>query len=318
MINKDAATNLQNHNKQTQLLLDLQVLSSLKNKQFFNQPPSKKIIPPQNKILNSQITQTDLQSLTRSFQANHDNNYIVPASNFSNNNSKNQTNLSFYQEPFMFESNKNNTILSYQFDLNSKDMKVTNESFYQTLFTPFKTLTNMSYKPEPGAEGLHQSLAKKESTSKNEPFDDVNTNSSNSESENDVNSSNGDTKFLGKKQVFINYKNKANGKNINLNGKESNQTFFRCKHKGCNVCYRTKKQISAHHNRMNPKCKSDTVKLLDGIRKAKIIILTNEKLKCLVSESLKEKYQKTMAEITFEEHVQIICGFLFDEIPKND
>ena len=39
MINKDAATNLQNHNKQTQLLLDLQVLSSLKNKQFFNQPP---------------------------------------------------------------------------------------------------------------------------------------------------------------------------------------------------------------------------------------------------------------------------------------
>ena len=28
--------------------------------------------------------------------------------------------------------------------------------------------------------------------------------------------------------------------NINLNGKESNQTFFRCKHKGCNVCYRTK------------------------------------------------------------------------------
>lgn len=318
MINKDAMTNVHNHSKQAQLLLDLQVLSSLKNKQFFNQPSSKKIIPPQNKILTPQITQTELQSLTRSYQANHDNNYIIPPSNFSNNNSNNQTNLSFYQEPFIFESNKNNTLLSYQFDLNPKDVKVTNESFYQNLFAPFKTLTNMSYKPEPVVEVLHPPLTKKESTFKKESVDDVNTNSSNSESESDKRVLEQNQKILGKKQLFINYKNKGNEKNQIIKRKEEKKNTFRCQHEGCNACYKTKKQISSHHNRMNPKCKSDTVKLLDGIRKAKIIILTNEKCKNLVSKNLKEKYRKTMAEVTFEEHVQLINGLLFDEIPKND
>ena len=47
MLNNEQSNqnNIPNHNKQAQLLLDLQILSSIKSKPFFNQQPQKKTQP---------------------------------------------------------------------------------------------------------------------------------------------------------------------------------------------------------------------------------------------------------------------------------
>ena len=59
MLNNESSNqnNISNHNKQAQLLLDLQILSSIKTKPFFNQQQSqKKNIQSQSLKLTQQIT----------------------------------------------------------------------------------------------------------------------------------------------------------------------------------------------------------------------------------------------------------------------
>ena len=116
-----------------------------------------------------------------------------------NSNHNSNTNLSYYQEPFIFDSNKNNTLLSYQFDFNNKEMKFTNDSYYQTLFPPFKQVTNLSYRPQEMNQDIIQSQKKE-----NAPTNDTTINQNNRND--DIIVPNPMKHFLGKKELVCEYK----------------------------------------------------------------------------------------------------------------
>ena len=199
MLNNESSNqnNISNHNKQAQLLLDLQILSSITTKPFFNQQQSqKKNIQSQSLKLTQQITPIEHSTIPFGYQSPYETNYMF---NPINSNHNSNTNLSYYQEPFIFDSNKNNTLLSYQFDFNNKEMKFTNDSYYQTLFPPFKQVTNLSYRPQEMNQDIIQSQKKE-----NAPTNDTTINQNNRND--DIIVPTPMKHFLGKKELVCEYK----------------------------------------------------------------------------------------------------------------
>ena len=199
MLNNESSNqnNISNHNKQAQLLLDLQILSSIKTKPFFNQQQSqKKNIQSQSLKLTQQITPIEHSTIPFGYQSPYETNYMF---NPINSNHNSNTNLSYYQEPFIFDSNKNNTLLSYQFDFNNKEMKFTNDSYYQTLFPPFIQVTNLSYRPQEMNQDIIQSQKKE-----NAPTNDTTINQNNRND--DIIVPTPMKRFLGKKELVCEYK----------------------------------------------------------------------------------------------------------------
>ena len=309
MLNNESGNQntISNHNKQAQLLLDLQILSSIKTKPFFNQQSQKKTIQSQPLKLTQQITPLEHSTIPFGYQSPFETNYMFNPIN-SNNNSN--TNLSFYQDPFIFDSNKNNTILSYQFDFNNKEMKFTNDSFYQTLFPPFKQLTNLSYRPQDMNQDIIQSQKKE-----NAPTNDTTKNRID-----DIIVPTPMKHYLGKKNLFVNIKNtpkkEREYRRYTRKSEKVKKEVFQCEHRECGVCYKTKKQRMSHHNKMNPECKGDSISFLYLIRNVKKIMLNSKQI--TISNELRKKYKEVMSLISLEDHVQLITGFHFDEITPDE
>lgn len=140
MKSNNDTTSKNEQQKRHQLSLDLKILTSLKSKPFYNQPPVKQTKKKTHDIFKNYQTQLSL------FQ--HQTSQPV-----------NQTNLSFLQqEPFFYDNPNNNTSLcvnkqitlsSYKHDFPNNNTtnhlnKMTTDSFYQNFFH-YKKLTNQSF-----------------------------------------------------------------------------------------------------------------------------------------------------------------------------
>ena len=91
----------------------------------------------------------------------------------------------------------------------------------------------------------------------------------------------------------------------------------KCLHPGCDLSYKTKKQLISHHSKMDIECQRDTILWLKLISFTKKIILNKLKKNILKKENLKsviEKYENTIKNIGLKEYAQMICGNNFQDI----
>ena len=92
---------------------------------------------------------------------------------------------------------------------------------------------------------------------------------------------------------------------------------IKCKHKGCEGVFKTKKQLVYHHYKMNVECHNDTINFLKMINSTKILLLNNYGKKDEISKKYGELYRDTMKTISLDEHIETIVGVNFeDEIKK--
>ena len=86
---------------------------------------------------------------------------------------------------------------------------------------------------------------------------------------------------------------------------------------GCDLTYKTKKQLISHHSKMDIECQRDTILCLKLIAYAKKIILNKIKKNILKKDNLKfiiEKYENVIKNIGLKEYAQMICGNNFQDI----
>lgn len=87
---------------------------------------------------------------------------------------------------------------------------------------------------------------------------------------------------------------------------------YNCGHEGCDLSYKTKKQKVSHHGKMDPECQKDSINLLKNISNVKDLLLSlykKDKIKYKDIEGIKEKFEKTMRDISINEYAQMICGY---------
>jgi len=92
---------------------------------------------------------------------------------------------------------------------------------------------------------------------------------------------------------------------------------YKCVHPGCDLTYKTKKQLISHHCKMDIECQRDTILWLKLIAYAKKIILNKIKKNILKKDNLKsiiEKYENIIKNIGLKEYAQMICGSNFQDI----
>ena len=92
---------------------------------------------------------------------------------------------------------------------------------------------------------------------------------------------------------------------------------YKCNHPGCDLTYKTKKQLISHHSKMDIECQRDTILCLKLIAYAKKIILNKIKKNILKKDNLKfiiEKYENVIKNIGLKEYAQMICGNNFQDI----
>jgi hypothetical protein len=92
---------------------------------------------------------------------------------------------------------------------------------------------------------------------------------------------------------------------------------YKCSHPGCDLTYKTKKQLISHHSKMDIECQRDTILCLKLIAYAKKIILNKIKKNILKKDNLKfiiEKYENVIKNIGLKEYAQMICGNNFQDI----
>ena len=313
--------NVMREQKQFQLIQDMKILASLKNKNYVQK--KEDFVPP-NTLTNFSSNNYDTNGSYNINHINFNNHLTLDSVGIFNNN--NNTNLSYYQDGFFEGSNANNknsrnpSLMSYKFDGIGKEMKYTSDSFYKNFVSPFKGFTNMSYGGDflqngTGNITINSNQVEVKPIIENDSVVDGNNFEISEKAETSTEKNDG--QMLGKKKkIFLNFKNKKGTNSTSrstINSLDSNDKGkdFCCEHNSCSVCYKTKKQKISHHNKMTPECKSDTISLLRLIRDIKKIIFDHS-LK--YPEELKKKYEDTMKEVSLEEHVQIITGYNFDKI----
>lgn len=92
---------------------------------------------------------------------------------------------------------------------------------------------------------------------------------------------------------------------------------YKCVHPGCDLTYKTKKQLISHHCKMDIECQRDTILWLKLIAFAKKIILNKIKKNILKKDnliSLIQKYENIIKKIGLKEYAQMICGSNFQDI----
>ena len=92
---------------------------------------------------------------------------------------------------------------------------------------------------------------------------------------------------------------------------------YKCSHPGCDLTYKTKKQLISHHSKMDIECQRDTILCLKLIAYAKKIILNKIKKNILKKDNLKfiiEKYENVIKNIGLKEYAQMICGNNFQDV----
>ena len=90
-----------------------------------------------------------------------------------------------------------------------------------------------------------------------------------------------------------------------------------CEHEGCEVIFRTKKQLIYHHYKFSEECHNDTINLLKMISNAKKILLKKEKSGANQDNNSFEKYsllyKETMNNISLNEYMDVIAGLNFED-----
>ena len=89
-----------------------------------------------------------------------------------------------------------------------------------------------------------------------------------------------------------------------------------CQHEGCEVVFKTKKQLTYHHYKMSTECHNDTIYLLKTISSAKQIFKNIKKEKSNEKNDLERfslLYKQAMDNISLDEHINAIVGFDFDD-----
>jgi hypothetical protein len=114
------------------------------------------------------------------------------------------------------------------------------------------------------------------------------------------------------KYIFRKRKKRINN-NFNLTRIKIN-----CPHKGCESNFKTQKQMVFHHYKMSIECHNDTISLLKMISSVKKILLKQAKKNNEINENnILEKYsllyKETMKNIPFEEYIETIVGFNFED-----
>ncbi|MCQ2816979.1 MAG: hypothetical protein MJ252_06915 [archaeon] len=104
--------------------------------------------------------------------------------------------------------------------------------------------------------------------------------------------------------------------NFEEEGEEINigeQKVFPCEHNGCELIYKTRKQLIAHHYKKNIECQKDSIQILNLIAKAK------EKINQLIADKkisedneelkkLEQKYQEKINKFSNNDYSLLICG----------
>ena len=114
------------------------------------------------------------------------------------------------------------------------------------------------------------------------------------------------------KYIFRKRKKRINN-NFNLTRIKIN-----CPHKGCESNFKTQKQMVFHHYKMSIECHNDTISLLKMISSVKKILLKQAKKNNEINENnILEKYsllyKEAMKNIPFEEYIETIVGFNFED-----
>ena len=115
------------------------------------------------------------------------------------------------------------------------------------------------------------------------------------------------------KYVFKKRK-RAKKKLLNLN-----KIKYICSHEGCEINFKTKKQLIFHHYKMSNECHKDTISLIKMISSVKKILLkeNNKKTDGINNNKILEKYSKlykeTMQNISLDEYIDLIVGFNLDD-----
>ena len=110
-----------------------------------------------------------------------------------------------------------------------------------------------------------------------------------------------------KKNLFeISIKNDK--KIINFFKIKKNRDKFLCKHSGCDILFKTKKQAIFHHFKMSPKCQDDTISLLKMIFETKKIALKIMEKNNNNYEEISKLYENTMKDISLIDYMNIITG----------
>ena len=110
-----------------------------------------------------------------------------------------------------------------------------------------------------------------------------------------------------KKNLFeISIKNDK--KIINFFKIKKNREKFLCKHSGCDILFKTKKQAIFHHFKMSPKCQDDTISLLKMIFETKKIALKIMEKNNNNYEEISKLYENTMKDISLIDYINIITG----------
>ena len=98
-----------------------------------------------------------------------------------------------------------------------------------------------------------------------------------------------------------------------------NKIKFICGHEGCEVDFKTKKQLIFHHYKMSNECHTDTISLIKMISSVKKLLLkeNNKNKDGVKNNKILEKYSKlykeTMQNISLDEHIDLIVGFNLDD-----
>ena len=114
------------------------------------------------------------------------------------------------------------------------------------------------------------------------------------------------------KYIFRKRKKRINN-NFNLRRIKIN-----CSHKGCESIFKTQKQLVFHHYKMSIECHYDTISLLKMISSVKKILLKQTKKnnginKNNIVEKYSLLYKETIKNIPFEEYIETIVGFNFED-----
>lgn len=111
-----------------------------------------------------------------------------------------------------------------------------------------------------------------------------------------------------KKNLFeISYKNNDK-KIINFFKIKKNREQIFCKHFGCDIHFKTKKQAIFHHFKMSPNCQDDTISLLKMIFETKKIALKSIEKNKKVFEKISKIYENSMKDLSLIDYINIITG----------
>lgn len=275
--------------KQMRLQKDCALLASLKSKTASLPKASVSLFHDPIESVNLFNTNLSFHSIDKNINRYGYNDSI--GANLPNDNmNTNKTNLSFSLFPYHFQ---HDTIFSFNLDT-PKDIDQhfpihkTNESFVFS-FTPH----------------LHNSLLKVE----NEPplqLKEDSFLSTQKQTQVDGEMTQAQEEFESVVVSHSNYKDK-----------EKSENKLKCLHENCDFVFRTLKQKLAHHHKMSPECKKDTIILLNSIRQFKYLLkVLKKKKKVQMNDTtykyLLTKYEKIMRNLSLSEHVELLTGYFID------